>query len=50
MSTVNSVILYDLIKGIKKEGEFTGSIITKCIDITNSVIFSDNIKISNLWT
>jgi len=47
MSDVNSNILYDLVKGIKKEGEFVGSIITRCNDDKDSIIFSDNLKISN---
>lgn len=48
MSVVNSSILYDSLKEIKTEGEFLGSIITKCNDNDNSIIFSDNIKISKL--
>jgi len=47
MSDVNGNILYDLVKGIKKEGEFVGSIITRCNDDEDSIIFSDNLKISN---
>jgi len=47
MSVVNSSILYDSLKDIKLEGEFSGSIITKCNDDYNSIIFSDNINISN---
>lgn len=47
MSDVNGNILYDLVKGIKKEGEFVGSIITRCNDDKDSIIFSDNLKISN---
>ncbi|MFW9950780.1 MAG: hypothetical protein ACFFKA_11735 [Candidatus Thorarchaeota archaeon] len=46
MSSENNGILYDSLKGVKKEGEFTGSIITRCADEFNSIIFSDNIKIS----
>jgi len=47
MSDVNGNILYDSVKGIKKEGEFVGSIITRCNDDKDSIIFSDNLKISN---
>ncbi len=47
MSDVNGNILYDSVKGIKKEGEFIGSIITRCSDDKDSIIFSDNLKISN---
>jgi len=47
MNVVNSNILYDSLKDIKIEGEFLGSIITKCNDDCNSIIFSDNIKVSN---
>ena len=47
MSDVNDNILYDSVKGIKKEGEFVGSIITRCNDDKDSIIFSDNLKISN---
>lgn len=47
MSDINDNILYDSVKGIMKEGEFVGSIITRCNDDTDSIIFSDNIKISN---
>lgn len=47
MSDVNGNILYDLVNGIKKEGEFVGSIITRCNDDKDSIIFSDNLKISN---
>ena len=47
MSDVNGNILYDSVKGIKKEGEFIGSIITRCNDDKDSIIFSDNLKISN---
>ncbi|MFW9875129.1 MAG: hypothetical protein ACFFG0_18645, partial [Candidatus Thorarchaeota archaeon] len=37
-------ILFDSLKDIKIDGEFTGSIISKCQD---KIIFSDNIKISD---
>lgn len=47
MSDVNGNILYDSVKGIKEEGEFVGSIITRCNDDKDSIIFSDNLKISN---
>jgi hypothetical protein len=47
MSSENNEVLYDSINGIIKEGLYTGSIITRCIDEFNSIIFSDNIKISH---
>ncbi len=47
MSEINGNILFDSVKGIKKEGEFVGSIITRCNDDKDSIIFSDNLKISN---
>lgn len=47
MSDKNGNILFDSVKGIKKEGEFVGSIITRCNDDKDSIIFSDNLKISN---
>ena len=47
MSDVNGNILYDSVKGIKKEGEFSGSTITRCNDDKDSFIFSDNLKMSN---
>lgn len=46
MNSVSSHILYDSLKRIKIEGDFNGSIITKCNDDPNSIIFSDNMKIS----
>jgi hypothetical protein len=46
MSDVDSYILYDSINDVLIEGEFKGSIISKCNDVCNSLIFSDNIKIS----
>ena len=46
MSDVDSYILYDSYNDVLSEGEFNGSIISKCNDATNSIIFSDNIKIS----
>ncbi|MFX1237927.1 MAG: hypothetical protein ACFFAS_05975 [Promethearchaeota archaeon] len=39
-------VLYDRKKDIMMIGEFHGSIISKCRDDSNSVIFSDNITIS----
>ena len=47
MSNIDNCILYDPVKGIQLEGEFEGSIITRCKDDNDSVIFSDNLKISN---
>ncbi len=47
MNDVNDNILYDSVNGIKKEGEFVGSIITRCNDDKDSIIFSDNLKLSN---
>ena len=47
MSNIDNSILYDSVKGIQLEGEFEGSIITRCKDDNDSVIFSDNLKISN---
>ncbi|TFG02886.1 MAG: hypothetical protein EU542_03860 [Promethearchaeota archaeon] len=46
MSDVDSYILYDSINDVLTEGEFKGSIISRCNDVCNSLIFSDNIKIS----
>lgn len=46
MNSIKSYILYDSLKKIKLEGEFKGSIVIKCKDDPNSLIFSDNIKIS----
>lgn len=46
MSDIDSHILYDSINKIKNEGEFKGSIISKCNDAYDSIIFSDNITIS----
>ena len=39
-----NLILYDSLRDVKVNGEFTGSIISKCQD---KIIFSDNIKISD---
>ncbi|MBY9004569.1 MAG: hypothetical protein KGD73_11395 [Candidatus Lokiarchaeota archaeon] len=47
MNHINEIILYDLVHNIIKEGEYLGSIITKCKDEHKSVIFSDKVKISN---
>ncbi len=44
MKNSRNFILYDSFKDIKSNGEFTGSIISKCQD---KIIFSDNIKISD---
>ena len=42
----NSTVLFDTIKQLKVQGEYKGSIITKCLDPEDSIIFSDNIKIT----
>jgi hypothetical protein len=47
MSNNENIILYDSLKGINLEGEFQGSIITRCKDENDSIIFSDNLKISD---
>ncbi|MFX1259365.1 MAG: hypothetical protein ACFFAN_16035 [Promethearchaeota archaeon] len=47
MNNGDNFVLFDSIKKIKINGEFNGSIISKCIDSSDSIIFSDNIKISN---
>ncbi len=47
MSNTDNIIIYDSVKGINLEGEFQGSIITRCKDENNSIIFSDNLKISD---
>lgn len=39
-----NLVLYDSLRDVKVNGEFTGSIISKCQD---KIIFSDNIKISD---
>jgi hypothetical protein len=46
MSDVDSYILFDAVNNILNEGEFRGSIISKCIDSSDSIIFSENITIS----
>ncbi|MFX1501929.1 MAG: hypothetical protein ACFFDH_13275 [Promethearchaeota archaeon] len=43
MNSSADFVLFDSLKAIRIEGEFTGSIISKCQD---KIIFSDNIKIS----
>ena len=47
MSEVNGNILYDSSKGIINCGDYSGSIITRCQDESDSLIFSDNLKISD---
>ena len=47
MSNSDNNILFDSVKGIQIEGVFEGSIITRCRDDNDSIIFSDNVKISN---
>ena len=47
MSNTENIIIYDSVKGINLEGEFQGSIITRCKDDNNSIIFSDTVKISD---
>lgn len=47
MSDIDSHILYDSVNNVLIEGEFKGSIVSKCNDISDSLIFSDNIKISD---
>ena len=46
MNNINEIVLYDLNQGIIKEGDYLGSIITKCKDEHKSVIFSDKVRIS----
>ena len=46
MSDIDSHILYDSKNNIMTIGEFKGSIISKCNDESDSIIFSDNVKIS----
>ena len=46
MSDSDNNILFDSVKGIQLEGAFEGSIITRCRDDNDSIIFSDNLKIS----
>ncbi len=47
MSNTENIIIYDSVKGINLEGDFQGSIITRCNDENDSIIFSDNLKISD---
>lgn len=47
MSSDNNIVLYDNLKGIKNIGEYSGSIIIKCRDEYNSIVFSDNLKVLN---
>jgi len=47
MSNTENIIIFDSLKGISLEGDFQGSIITRCKDNYDSIIFSDNLKISN---
>ena len=47
MNESTSNVLFDSVKDILVEGEFKGSIITKCLDPEDSIIFSDNMLISN---
>ncbi len=42
----NNIVLFDTNKEIQTNGNFFGSIISKCKDSYNSIIFSDNISIS----
>ena len=42
----DNIVLFDYIKDIKLEGEFSGSIISKLKEHFNYIIFSDNIKIT----
>jgi hypothetical protein len=46
MSDIDSYVLYDCVNKVVIEGEFRGSIISKCNDDCDSIIFSDNLKIS----
>jgi len=48
MNHINEIVLYDLIQDIIKEGDYLGSIITKCKDEHKSVIFSDKVRISKV--
>ncbi len=44
----NNFILFDSVKEIKQIGEFSGSVISKIVDPQNSIVFSDNIKITDI--
>ena len=48
MNHINEIVLYDLFQDIIKEGDYLGSIITKCKDEHKSVIFSDKVRISKV--
>ena len=47
MKTAENFVLFDPVKGIKINGEFDGSIISVNREPLNSIIFSDNLKISD---
>ena len=47
MKTAENFVLFDPVKGIKNNGEFVGSIISVNSEPLNSIIFSDNLKISD---
>jgi len=47
MTNNDNLVLFDNIKNIRKNGAFKGSIISKCKNESKSVIFSDNISISD---
>jgi len=47
MNNTENIIIFDSLKNINLEGDFQGSIITRCKDEYDSIIFSDNLKISN---
>jgi hypothetical protein len=47
MSNDDNIIIYDSVKGVNLKGDFQGSIITRCNDDNDSIIFSDNLKISD---
>ena len=46
MSDGDGFVLFDKLKGVIAPGEFKGSIISKCKDEFNSIIFADNFEIS----
>jgi hypothetical protein len=46
MNDINEIVLYDLVQGIIREGDYVGSIITKCKNDHKSIIFSDKVRIS----
>ncbi|MFX0070413.1 MAG: hypothetical protein ACFFAO_04910 [Candidatus Hermodarchaeota archaeon] len=45
----NDIILFDSVKDLRINGEFNGSIITKFKDTLSSIIFSDNITITDTY-